>query len=160
LDAPEGGNGVEELYEMPAEIREASFPLALRGYSCEAVDAYVKRVIAELEVQRSPRAAVRQALDRVGEQVGGDRAVEPRPARVPGERRGQHVVPALERGQHELPRPPRVGEAVQADQRFPGAAAVRCGEDRRQVAVSPRPRRRVRSRSARRPRRMALGRRR
>jgi DivIVA domain-containing protein len=71
LDAPERGKGVEELYEVPAEIREASFPLALRGYSCEAVDAYVKRVIAELEVQRSPRAAVRQALDRVGEQVGG-----------------------------------------------------------------------------------------
>jgi DivIVA domain-containing protein len=71
LEAHEQGNGDEERYEMPADIREASFPLALRGYSSEAVDAYVARVHAELEVRTSPRAAVRQALDRVGEQVGG-----------------------------------------------------------------------------------------
>ena len=61
----------EEQYEVPEDIREASFPLALRGYSSEAVDAYVARVNAELEVRSSPRAAVRDALDRVGEQVGG-----------------------------------------------------------------------------------------
>jgi DivIVA domain-containing protein len=69
-----GISGDEELHDVPAEIREVSFPLALRGYSCEVVDAYVdsvNRVIADLEVRRSPRAAVRQALDRVGEQVGG-----------------------------------------------------------------------------------------
>jgi DivIVA domain-containing protein len=61
----------EEQYEVPADIRDASFPFALRGYSSEAVDAYVARVNAELEVRSSPRAAVRDALDRVGEQVGG-----------------------------------------------------------------------------------------
>ncbi len=59
---------------MPAEIREVSFPLALRGYSTRVVDAYVERVnrvIAQLEADRSPRSAVRHALDRVGDQVGG-----------------------------------------------------------------------------------------
>ncbi len=74
MGAQERGNGVEELHDVPAEIREVSFPLALRGYSCEVVDAYVdrvNRVISDLEVRRSPRAAVRQALDRVGQQVGG-----------------------------------------------------------------------------------------
>jgi DivIVA domain-containing protein len=74
VGAQERGNGVEELHEVPAEIREVSFPMARRGYSCDVVDAYVhrvNRVIADLEVQRSPRAAVRQALDRVGDQVGG-----------------------------------------------------------------------------------------
>jgi len=74
VGAQERGNGVEELHDVPAEIREVSFPLALRGYSCEVVDAYVdrvNRVISDLEVRRSPRAAVRQALDRVGDQVGG-----------------------------------------------------------------------------------------
>jgi DivIVA domain-containing protein len=74
VGAQERGNGVEELHDVPADIREVSFPLALRGYSCEVVDAYVdrvNRVIADLEVRGSPRAAVRQALDRVGDQVGG-----------------------------------------------------------------------------------------
>lgn len=71
MEAHERGKGDEEQYEVPAEIREATFPFALRGYSSEAVDAYVARVNAELEVRSSPRAAVRQALDRVGEQVAG-----------------------------------------------------------------------------------------
>jgi DivIVA domain-containing protein len=71
VEAHERGKGDEEQYEVPAEIREATFPFALRGYSSEAVDAYVARVNAELEVRSSPRAAVRDALDRVGEQVGG-----------------------------------------------------------------------------------------
>ncbi len=71
MGAQEQVMGDEQPYEVPAEIREPSFPLALRGYSSEAVDAYVKRVTAELEVQRSPRAAVRHALESVGEQVGG-----------------------------------------------------------------------------------------
>ena len=59
---------------MPAEIREVAFPRAFLGYSRHVVDAYVERVnhvIAQLEVDRSPRAAVRHALDRVGGQVGG-----------------------------------------------------------------------------------------
>ena len=71
MDPQERGGSVEEVYEVPAEIREASFPLARRGYSCEAVDAYVVRVNRVMAEQTSPRAAVRQALDRVGDQVGG-----------------------------------------------------------------------------------------
>jgi DivIVA domain-containing protein len=60
------------LDHVPADIRSVSFPAAVRGYDKSAVDAYVKRVnrvIAELEVGRSPQAAVRHALDRVGQQT-------------------------------------------------------------------------------------------
>jgi DivIVA domain-containing protein len=64
---------VEDLrHRVPAEIRNASFPISVRGYDRRTVDAYVtrvNRVIAELEVSRSPQAAVRHALDRVGEQT-------------------------------------------------------------------------------------------
>jgi DivIVA domain-containing protein len=59
---------------VPREIRTVSFPSSRRGYDRSAVDAYVERVnrvIAELEAGRSPQAAVRHALDRVTEQVGG-----------------------------------------------------------------------------------------
>ncbi len=64
----------EELHDVPAEIREVSFPSAILGYNRVVVDAYVERVsrvIAHLESERSPRSAVRHALERVGEQVGG-----------------------------------------------------------------------------------------
>lgn len=57
---------------VPAEIRNVSFPAAMRGYDRGAVDAYVRRVnrvIAELEVTRSPQAAVRHAVERVSEQT-------------------------------------------------------------------------------------------
>jgi DivIVA domain-containing protein len=57
---------------VPAAIRDVSFPSAARGYERRAVDAYVNqvnRLIAELEVSRSPQAAVRHALERVGEQT-------------------------------------------------------------------------------------------
>lgn len=57
---------------VPAEIRNVSFPVAVRGYDRDAVEAYarrVNRVIAELEVTRSPQAAVRHAVERVGEQT-------------------------------------------------------------------------------------------
>jgi DivIVA domain-containing protein len=67
--------GIEGLRDsVPAEIRDVSFPITVRGYDRRAVDDYVKqvnRVIAELEVGRSPQAAVRHALDRVGEQTSG-----------------------------------------------------------------------------------------
>jgi DivIVA domain-containing protein len=67
--------GIEDLRDdVPKELRDVSFPFAMRGYDRRAVDAYVKRVntaIAELEVSRSPQAAVRHALDRVGEQTSG-----------------------------------------------------------------------------------------
>jgi cell division initiation protein len=57
-----------------SEVREPSFPVALRGYEREAVDAYVERVarlVAELEASRSPDEAVRRALDQVGEETSG-----------------------------------------------------------------------------------------
>jgi len=57
---------------VPGELRAISFPVAMRGCSRHAVDAYVERVnrvIAELEVSRSPRSAVRHALEQVTEQV-------------------------------------------------------------------------------------------
>jgi DivIVA domain-containing protein len=57
---------------VPAELRNVSFPVSMRGYDRAAVEAYVQRVnrvIAELEVSRSPQAAIRHALDRVGEQT-------------------------------------------------------------------------------------------
>jgi DivIVA domain-containing protein len=56
----------------PNEIRDVSFPSAVRGYERSAVDAYVRRVnrvIAELQMSSSPRAAVRHALEQVGEQT-------------------------------------------------------------------------------------------
>jgi DivIVA domain-containing protein len=56
------------------DIRNVSFPGSVRGYDRNAVDAYIKRVnrvIAELEMRSSPRAAVRHALEQVGEQTSG-----------------------------------------------------------------------------------------
>jgi DivIVA domain-containing protein len=79
-DEPPAGEPSEvlELVELrdhvPSELRDVSFPGAVRGYDRAAVDAYVKRVntvIAELEVSRSPQAAVTHALDRVGRQTSG-----------------------------------------------------------------------------------------
>jgi hypothetical protein len=53
---------------------DADFPIVLRGYDRIAVDAYVWRtsqLVAELQATRSPEAAVRRALERVGEEVSG-----------------------------------------------------------------------------------------
>jgi DivIVA domain-containing protein len=65
--------GLDDLREhVPADIRNVRFPVSVRGYDRDAVEAFVKRVnrvIAELEISRSPRAAVRHALDRVGKQT-------------------------------------------------------------------------------------------
>jgi DivIVA domain-containing protein len=58
--------------QVPAEIRNATFPVGVRGYDRKAVEAYVKRVnrvIAELEVTRSPQAAVKHAVEQVQEQT-------------------------------------------------------------------------------------------
>ncbi|MGH3118557.1 MAG: DivIVA domain-containing protein [Gaiellales bacterium] len=58
----------------PRDIRNVSFPSSVRGYDRSAVDGYVERVnqvIAELEMRSSPRAAVRHALEQVGEQTTG-----------------------------------------------------------------------------------------
>jgi cell division septum initiation protein DivIVA len=56
------------------EVSEVDFPVALRGYDRLAVDAYVRRtsqLVAELQATRSPEAAVRRGLERVGEEVAG-----------------------------------------------------------------------------------------
>lgn len=53
-------------------VADVDFPVALRGYDRLAVDAYVRRtsqLVAELQATRSPEAAVRRALERVGEEV-------------------------------------------------------------------------------------------
>jgi DivIVA domain-containing protein len=60
--------------EEIAGVRDVSFPIVMRGYDRAAVDAYVTRVnriIAELEVSRSPQSAIRHALDQVGEETRG-----------------------------------------------------------------------------------------
>ena len=47
---------------MPAEFRDVSFGPAVGGYNRKQVDAYVERVnrlIAELEISRSPEKARR-----------------------------------------------------------------------------------------------------
>jgi DivIVA domain-containing protein len=56
------------------DVADVSFPTALRGYDRIAVDAYVRRasqLVAELQATRSPEAAIRRALSRVGEEVSG-----------------------------------------------------------------------------------------
>jgi hypothetical protein len=53
---------------------DVDFPIALRGYDRIAVDAYVRRtsqLVAELQATHSPEAAVRRALERVGEEISG-----------------------------------------------------------------------------------------
>jgi DivIVA domain-containing protein len=66
---------LETLPDDPvAVVVNADFPSALRGYDRIAVDAYVQRtsqLVAELQATRSPEAAVRRALERVGEQISG-----------------------------------------------------------------------------------------
>ena len=72
--APEAGDFEELGHYVPADILNVSFPTAVRGYDRRAVDAYVKRVsrvIAELKVSASPRAAVTHALEQTEQQVSG-----------------------------------------------------------------------------------------
>jgi hypothetical protein len=55
-------------------LQDTDFPRARRGYDPMAVDAYVRRtnqLIADLQARSSPDAAVRRALERVGEQISG-----------------------------------------------------------------------------------------
>jgi cell division septum initiation protein DivIVA len=62
------------LPDDPLAVVNADFPAALRGYDRLAVDAYVqqtRQLVAELQATRSPEAAVRRALERVGEQISG-----------------------------------------------------------------------------------------
>ena len=72
--SPDEGGEPAQRGGLQAEIRDVSFPMSVRGYDRGAVDAYVKRVqdlVVELEVARSPEAAVRNALATVGEQTKG-----------------------------------------------------------------------------------------
>ena len=65
---------LERLPEDPLALVDAEFPTAMRGYERNAVDEYVestRRLVAELHATRSPEAAVRRALERVGDQVAG-----------------------------------------------------------------------------------------
>lgn len=71
---PDDGGDAEESRPMPADVRDVSFPHSVRGYDRHAVDDYVARVdrvIAELEATRSPEAAVKRALEEVGEHTSG-----------------------------------------------------------------------------------------
>jgi vacuolar-type H+-ATPase subunit H len=55
-------------------VADVEFPIVLRGYDRDTVDEYVRRtsqLVAELQATRSPEAAVRRALERVGEEVSG-----------------------------------------------------------------------------------------
>jgi DivIVA domain-containing protein len=63
---------LDSSHDPVNEVAGPEFPVTLRGYDRAAVDAYVARVtelVAELHAVSSPRAAVRRALDRVGEQT-------------------------------------------------------------------------------------------
>ncbi|MDQ6804694.1 MAG: DivIVA domain-containing protein [Actinomycetota bacterium] len=63
-----------QLPDDPLSVISVEFPIALRGYDRFAVDAYVERMaelVAELQATRSPEAAVRRALERVGEEISG-----------------------------------------------------------------------------------------
>jgi DivIVA domain-containing protein len=65
---------LEALPDDPLSVINADFPTALRGYDRVAVDDYVRRtrqLVAELQATRSPEAAVRRALERVGEEITG-----------------------------------------------------------------------------------------
>ncbi len=53
---------------------DEAFPLVLRGYDRQAVDAHIaelRRQIDELAAVRSPEAAVQRALDRIGAETAG-----------------------------------------------------------------------------------------
>jgi cell division septum initiation protein DivIVA len=55
-------------------VADTDFAIVLRGYDRVAVDDYVRRtsqLVAELQATRSPEAATRRALERVGEQISG-----------------------------------------------------------------------------------------
>ena len=74
IRVPHGDADIDVRDPLPRAIRDPSFPASVRGYDRRAVDTYVQRVnrlIAELQVSGSPKAAVRHALERVGEQTSG-----------------------------------------------------------------------------------------
>ncbi len=65
---------LKHLPDDPVALVHAEFPTAMRGYDRAAVDSYMRQMsqlVAELQATRSPEAAVRRALERVGEQISG-----------------------------------------------------------------------------------------
>jgi DivIVA domain-containing protein len=65
---------LDTLPDDPLAVVNAEFPTTLRGYDRMAVDDYVRQtrqLVAEMQATRSPEAAVRRALERVGEQISG-----------------------------------------------------------------------------------------
>lgn len=65
---------LETLPDNAVAAVHADFPFALRGYDRLAVDDYVRQtsqLVAELQSTRSPDAAIRRALERLGEQISG-----------------------------------------------------------------------------------------
>jgi DivIVA domain-containing protein len=65
---------LDTLPDDPMAVVNAEFPTTLRGYDRMAVDDYVRQtrqLVAEMQATRSPEAAVRRALERVGEQISG-----------------------------------------------------------------------------------------
>ncbi|MGH2835947.1 MAG: DivIVA domain-containing protein [Solirubrobacteraceae bacterium] len=98
---------------------EGLFKPARRGYERDAVDAYVsqlQRQIRELQTQQTPDAAVRDALERVGDEVAdvlkqahdtaaeivGTARREAQDHRDQAERDAAHVVSVAEQRLHEL----------------------------------------------------------
>ena len=72
-DSSSNGGG-SERQSLPGAIEDVAFPVSMRGYDREAVDGYVKRVrdvVTQLETTHSPEAAVKHALEKVGEQTKG-----------------------------------------------------------------------------------------
>jgi DivIVA domain-containing protein len=64
----------ELQHYVPEDILNVSFPVSVRGYDRRAVDSHLKRVnrlIAEVKVGASPRAAVTRALEQTEQQVSG-----------------------------------------------------------------------------------------
>lgn len=64
--------GAADRDRLLKDARNVDFPAGVRGYQRSAVDRYVERVnrlITELEMYSSPEAAVRHALDEVGEET-------------------------------------------------------------------------------------------
>ncbi len=58
--------------ETQSLVADPEFPVVLRGYDRIAVDAYVRQatqLVADLQATRSPEAAVKRALEHVGDEV-------------------------------------------------------------------------------------------
>ena len=105
-DSSEEGEGSMEARVLATEIRDVSFPVSVRGYDRRTVDDYVARVnrlTAELEATRSPEAAVKRALEQVGEQTSGllERAGETAEEITVGARREADETMARAHGEAE-----------------------------------------------------------